>query len=409
MKWMRNRSLVALSLSALLITAGCGSNAATNQTNGGPASASPSAQPSSASTGDKLVVKTSFYPMYEFTRHVAGDLAEVENLVPAGVEPHDWEPTPKDMAKITEADVLVFNGAGMEAWVDQVLDSVVTSKLKVIEASKGLEIMEGSPDHHDHGHVHSDEHSHTEGEQAHEEEHTHAEGEHSHEDEHTHTEGEHSHEEEHTHSEGEHTHEDGHTHAEGEHSHEEGHTHAEGEHAHDHGGMDPHVWLSPALAIKEVENIEAGLSEAAPEHKEAFHANAEAYIAELKKLDEDFRSQLADVKRKDFITQHAAFGYLAKEYGLTQVPIAGLSPDQEPSAEQMAQIVEFAKEHKVQWIFFETLVSSRVADTIANEIGAKTLVLNPIEGLTEDEQAKGLDYIGVMRKNLDSLKQALTE
>lgn len=396
MKWIRNRSLVALSLSALLVTAGCGSNAAPNETNGGAGSPSASVQPSSEPAGSKLVVKTSFYPMYEFTRHVAGDLAEVENLVPAGVEPHDWEPTPKDMARITEADVLVYNGAGMEAWVDQVLDSVDTSKLKVIEASKGLEIMEGSHDHHDHGHDHGDEHSHTE-------------GEHTHEDGHTHAEGEHAHEEKHTHAEGEHTHEDGHTHAEGEHAHEEEHTHAEGEHAHDHGGMDPHVWLSPALAIKEVQNIEAGLSEAAPEQKEAFHANAEAYIAELQKLDEDFRSQLTDVKRKDFITQHAAFGYLAKEYGLTQVPIAGLSPDQEPSAEQMAKIVEFAKEHKVQWIFFETLVSSRVADTIANEIGAKTLVLNPIEGLTEDEQAEGLDYIGVMRKNLESLKQALTQ
>lgn len=100
---------------------------------------------------------------------------------------------------------------------------------------------------------------------------------------------------------------------------------------------------------------------------------------------------------------------MAKQYGLTQVPIAGLSPEQEPSASQMAEIVQFAKEHNVKTIFFETLVSSKVADTIASEIGAKSAVLNPIEGLTEEDLAKGLDYIGVMRQNLQALKAALNE
>ncbi|GJM71724.1 hypothetical protein HMSSN036_39400 [Paenibacillus macerans] len=96
---------------------------------------------------------------------------------------------------------------------------------------------------------------------------------------------------------------------------------------------------------------------------------------------------------------------MAKQYGLTQVPIAGLSPEQEPSASQMAEIVQFAKEHNVKTIFFETLVSSKVADTIASEIGAKSAV----EGLTEEDLAKGLDYIGVMRQNLQALKAALNE
>lgn len=100
---------------------------------------------------------------------------------------------------------------------------------------------------------------------------------------------------------------------------------------------------------------------------------------------------------------------MAKEYGVTQVPIAGLSPEQEPAPDKMADIIKFAKENKVQTIFFETLVEPKVAQTIAKEIGAKIDVLNPIEGLTEDDKKKNLDYIGIMKNNLEGLKKALNE
>ncbi|MFK4166937.1 metal ABC transporter solute-binding protein, Zn/Mn family, partial [Paenibacillus lautus] len=272
---------------------------------------------------------------------------------------------------------------------------------------------EGEHSHDEHAHDHSEEGEHSHDEHAHDHS---EEGEHSH-DEHAHDhseEGEHSHDEHaHDHSEeGEHSHEEhAHDHGEeGDHSHDEhAHEHAEEGHHHDHGGLDPHVWLSPAMAVKQVRNIEAGLAEAAPEHREAFKANADAYVTKLEALDKEFRDGLKNAKRKDFITQHAAFGYLAREYGLTQVPIAGLSPDQEPSAAQMAEVIEFAKEHNVKTIFFETLVSSNVAETIASEIGASTSVLNPIEGLTEEDIADNLDYIAIMRQNLDALTKALNE
>ncbi|WP_025692824.1 metal ABC transporter substrate-binding protein [Paenibacillus zanthoxyli] len=336
----RKGYLAALSLSAILAVTGCGSgNNGAGANEGGNLTASPSPILETSPGAEKLLIKTSFYPMYEFTRNVAGDLAEVQNLIPAGVEPHDWEPTPQDMAGISEADALVYNGAGMEGWIDQVMESTKGGGLKAIEASKNIELMESMEEEKDHAD-------------------------------------------------------------------EEG-KHEEGEEGHDHGGLDPHVWLSPALAVQEVRNIEAGLAEIAPEHAKEFKANADAYIAKLKELDQEFKDGLAAVKRKDFITQHAAFGYLAKEYGLTQVPISGLSPDQEPSAAQMAGIVEFAKEHNVKTIFFETLVSSSVADTIAAEIGAKSAVLNPIEGLTEDDIANHLDYLAIMRHNLEALKAAL--
>ncbi|WP_456287388.1 metal ABC transporter substrate-binding protein [Paenibacillus sp. AK002] len=370
------RVLTLLSLSAVLAIAGCGSGKPTVSHDGNGSSASNQTSDASTTEATKLKVKTSFYPMYEFTRQVAGDLADVENLVPPGIEAHDWEPTPQDMAGISDADVLVYNGAGMEGWVDQVLESTGVS---AIEASKGIEIMEGTGHSHDHG----------------------EEGDHGHDD-HAHDHAE----------EGDHSHDDhAHDHAEeGDHSHDE-HAHDQEEegHHHDHGGLDPHVWLSPAMAVKQVRNIEAGLAEAAPEHQEAFKANADAYVSKLEALDKEFRDGLKNAKRKDFITQHAAFGYLAREYGLTQVPIAGLSPDQEPSAAQMAEVIEFAKEHNVKTIFFETLVSSNVAETIASEIGASTSVLNPIEGLTEEDIADNLDYIAIMRQNLDALTKALNE
>ncbi|EGG31266.1 metal ABC transporter solute-binding protein, Zn/Mn family, partial [Paenibacillus sp. HGF5] len=142
------RVLTLLSLSAVLAIAGCGSGKPTVSHDGNGSSASNQTSDASTTEATKLKVKTSFYPMYEFTRQVAGDLADVENLVPPGIEAHDWEPTPQDMAGISDADVLVYNGAGMEGWVDQVLESTGVS---AIEASKGIEIMEGTGHSHDHG------------------------------------------------------------------------------------------------------------------------------------------------------------------------------------------------------------------------------------------------------------------
>ncbi|GIO29664.1 MULTISPECIES: metal ABC transporter substrate-binding protein [Paenibacillus] len=350
-QWIPIVSACTIAALAFLIS-GCGQKEEVST----PAGAEPATQT------QKLKIEASFYPMYEFASRVAGDLADVHLLIPADTEPHDWEPTPKDIENIEKADVLVYNGAGLEGWVDQILGSSDNKNLSVIEASKGLELIEGKEEH---GH----------GDDAHSE---HADGK----DQVT--------TEDHA--------------AEADHSHE--HVH---DHNHDHGGMDPHVWLSPQLAVKEVRNIEAALIAKAPEHQEQFTKNADAYVAKLEQLDADYKKELQNAKRKDFITQHAAFGYLAKTYGLTQVPIAGLSPEQEPSASGMAEVVKFAKEHQVKTIFFETLVSSQVADTIAKELGAQTAVLNPLEGLTADEQAQHMDYISVMRANLEALKKALNE
>lgn len=337
MKHLFKKTLVMAAASALLLTA-CGGNPSSSGSTAAPASApsassAPSVKPETDSA-KKLKVVASFYPMVEFTRQVAGNHADVVGLIPAGAEPHDWEPSAKDMAQVKDADVFVYNGI-VEGWVKKTLDSTPNEKRVVVEASKGIELMEGVEEEEE---------------------------------------------------------EDGH--------------HHEGEDGHVH---DPHVWLSPVLAQKEVAAIQAAFEKADPANKADYKKNADAYIAKLKELDEAYKTGLSSVKRKEFVTQHAAFGYLAKQYGLTQVPISGLSPEQEPSPEKMAGIVKFAKEKQVKTIFFETLVDPKIAQTIAKELGAKTAVLNPIEGLTDDDKKNNLDYIGVMKNNLQALSKALNE
>lgn len=275
----------------------------------------------------KLQIVTTFYPMYYFTKQVVGNLANVDMLIPNGVEPHDWEPTTKDMASIQDADVFIYNSKYFETWTDKVLGSMNHSKLKVVEASSGINLMNA-------------------------------------------TTGE----------------EDG-----------------------SKASMDPHVWLSPVLAAKEVDNITKALEESDPKHKQQYEQNAEAFKKKLADLDQLYKETLSHAKNKEFVTQHAAFGYLAKQYGLTQIPIAGLSPDVEPTLGKLTELANLTKKKNIKIIYFEGLTSSKVAQTLANEIGAQTEVLNPLEGLTKEDQQQGLDYLGVMKKNLDALKKSLCE
>lgn len=171
--------------------------------------------------------------------------------------------------------------------------------------------------------------------------------------------------------------------------------------------VDPHIWLDPALASQEVAAIAAGFIEADPLNKTFYESNAQAYQKKLAALDEEFKQGLANCDRQDIITSHAAFGYLARHYHLAMTPIAGLSPDEEPAPARLAEIAQLAKQKHIAYIFFESLVSPRFSETIAHEIGAKTIDFNPLEGLTEEEIASGKDYITVQQENLDHLKIAL--
>lgn len=170
---------------------------------------------------------------------------------------------------------------------------------------------------------------------------------------------------------------------------------------------DPHVWLSPILAGRMADKILQGFIAADPANGNYYRANADRLKTELFGLDQAYRQELADCAEKNIITSHAAFSYLAAAYGLKQVAIAGLSPDAEPSPKQLSDIAKFAKDNNIKYIFFESLLSPKLSQTIANEIGAQTLVLNPLEGLSADELAQGKNYLTEMQNNLINLRTAL--
>lgn len=265
----------------------------------------------------KPLAITSFYPVYFLTNAIAGDRMTVRNLVPAGVEPHDWEPSPKDMADLTRARVFVFNGAGFETWATRTLAAGPSANRVDIEASKGLPLASAPA-----------------GEQ----------------------------------------------------------------------GYDPHVWLDPVLASQMASTIADGLSRADPGGSAVYQANLGALQAQLHQLDQEFKTGLASCQRRDIVTSHAAFGYLAQRYGLHQIAVEGLAPDAEPTPSRLAEVAKLARGSGATYIFFETLVSPRVAETIAREIGAKTLVLDPLEGVQDPARE---DYFTVMRQNLGNLRLAL--
>jgi zinc transport system substrate-binding protein len=161
---------------------------------------------------------------------------------------------------------------------------------------------------------------------------------------------------------------------------------------------DPHVWLDPRLFQEIVRRIAPALPQ--PVHTAPL-------IADLGALDRDYRKGLAHCARKDIVTSHAAFGYLAQRYGLHQVPITGLTPESEPTPKQLTHVIQLVRRTHATTVFFERLVSPRLADTVAREVGAHTAVLDPIEGLTPSEQQHGETYLTLMRANLAALRKAL--
>lgn len=295
------------------------------------------------SSEKKLNVMASFYPMYDFATKVGGDKVEVTNMVPAGTEPHDWEPAATDVKNLEEADVFIYNGAGMEHWTEDVLGALDNKELKVVEASRGLTLLEGKEEDEEETEDSSSD------------------------------------------------------------------SDASDESTDSEITYDPHVWLDPLNAKAEMENIKNAFVEADPDNKDYYEQNYETYAEKFDQLDKEYKDGLADTKSKDLITSHEAFGYLCQAYGLNQVGIEGLSPDSEPDASRMNEIIKFAKENNVKTIFFEELVSPKVSETIADEIGAKTAVLNPLEGLTDDEISAGEDYFSVMESNLKTIEDALNE
>jgi zinc transport system substrate-binding protein len=170
---------------------------------------------------------------------------------------------------------------------------------------------------------------------------------------------------------------------------------------------DPHVWLDPTLMKRVVERTQAAYVEIDPANADGYQARGEAFGRELDDLDAAFRAGLQDCQRRVIVTAHDAFGYLVRRYGLVQEAVAGLSPESEPEPSRLSRLTDKVGAEGITTIFYETLVSPRVAETLAREAGVRTAVLNPLEGLTEEEAESGQGYVSVMRQNLEALRSAL--
>jgi zinc transport system substrate-binding protein len=173
------------------------------------------------------------------------------------------------------------------------------------------------------------------------------------------------------------------------------------------GDHDPHVWVDPARFIAMARRIRDALIAADPLDRAAFHANAGRYLATLRALDRAFRARLRGCRSPVLVTSHAAFGYLADRYHLAQAAIAGISPEAEPDPKSLAATARYAKAHGVRTVFFETLVPRKLAQTVAQTIGARIDALNPVEGLTATEVKAGATYTSLQRHNLDAMVRGL--
>lgn len=296
-----------------------------------------------------LEVTASFYPMEFLAERIGGEHVSVTTLTKPGVEPHDLDLSPKETARLTEADVIVYL-KGLQPAVDE---AIAQSGVQHIVEATSFTSLEAHGTDEDH--AHDDEH-----------------------DEHD-------------------------EHADDDHDHD--HDHADDGHGHDHGAEDPHIWLDPVKYAEVAQGVGTALAEADPDNAADYEANTEALIAELTTLDEEFTVSLADTETRTFITTHAAFGYLAERYGLHEEAIAGIDPESEPSAARLRELHEVAEQDNVSTVFFETLASDATARTLADDLGLKTGVLDPLEGITD--QSAGADYLEVMRANLAALRDAL--
>ncbi|WP_342505802.1 zinc ABC transporter substrate-binding protein [Sporosarcina sp. FSL K6-2383] len=301
----------------------------------------------SANDNEKLSVYTTVYPLQYFTERIGGEQVDVKSIYPPGADEHTFDPTQKDMIALADSDLFFYIGLGLEGFVENAEKTMKNEHVKMIATAEDISeaMLEEGHDHEDGSHD-----------------------------------------------------EEGHDHE------DEGHD----EEGHNHGPLDPHVWISPKLSVELATSIKNSLIEEAPEMAAEFEKNFEQLHTELVKLDDKFKEMASSAPSKTFFVSHAAFGYIAKPYGLEQVAIAGLNSQSEPSQKQLATLVEQAKEQNVRYILFEQNISSKPTEVIRKEIGAEALTLHNLGVLTDDDVKHNEDYFSLMLRNIETLRKALS-
>lgn len=338
------------------------------------ASSSPKNSEDATSTngGEHLKIYTTLYPLEYFTKRIGGDDVVVESIIPAGADAHTYEPTSKQMINIAEADAFIYNGLGMESYAKKIAEALKEEKTVIVEAAHGVDAISHSHDEHETDTHDGDEHEHIEKSAEHQSPADHDSTEHAVED---HTD---------------------------EHSEEQ-----VDEHGHHHGDLDPHVWLDPYRSITLAENIKNSLVELKPDAKEQFENNFNALVSDLKNLDAEFHQLVETKNNPKIIVSHAGYGYWEESYGIRQIAVSGLSPTNEPSQQDLEEIINTAKKEQINYIIYEQNITPKVADVVRKEIKAEPLRLHNLAVLTDEDIKNGEDYFSLMRKNIETLKIAL--
>ncbi len=273
------------------------------------------------SAGGKPIVVVTAYFLEDFAKGVAGDRADVVNLLPDGANLHSFEPGPRDLETVYSARVFVYNGAGLEAYTPQIAASIPQSVITV-EASSGVKLDQAQDAAH--------------------------------------------------------------------------------------GPFDPHVWLDPVLAKQEVGAIKNALAQADPKNADYYDKNAKAYSEKLDSLNAEIANRISKFSKKEYVGFHPAFSYFNKRYGLKYAAVIEEFAGDEPSAKEMANIVDVARQTGINTVFAEPNLDPRAAYSIAQEINGTVLLLQPMETLSPQERADGKDYFALMRENVETLARVLS-
>ncbi len=271
-------------------------------------------------------IVTSFYGIEALTEEIGGDKVSIESVIPEAMEPHDFDIKAKDMKAIEEADIFIYNGAGMESWIEDVEAAISGKELIVVEASKGVKLINA--------------------------------------DEEDEEDGEHE--------------------------------------GHNHSGKDPHTWLGLSEAKIQGENIKNALVEKDAKNKEYYEENLKIFNEKIDNIIKEYNPKFKELANKNFVTGHATFGYLCRDFGLTQKSIEGVFAEGEPSPKELQNLMEYCKGNNIKTIFVEELISTQLSDTLAKEVGAQT---KQIYTLHSNEDGKS--FSDVLKYNVETIYSAM--
>lgn len=273
---------------------------------------------SKVSDESKISVVVSFNPLREFASAIGKDKIVVTTVIPDGTEPHDFEPKARDIMNINNSKIFVYNGLGMETWIDKVMGIINSKDIIIVDASSGCNTI------------------------------------------------------------------------------------ASTDTANNRGQFDPHIWLSPREAKIESYNIKEALVKADPKNKEFYNKNYEAFGVRLDKIYNVYSKKMNSLKNKNFVTGHAAFAYLCRDFNLKQNSVEDVFAEGEPSAKRLSELVNYCKANNIKTIFTENMVSPRISETLAKEIGGKAVKIYTIESKEDNK-----DYIKSMEDNLNKIYNSL--